>query len=265
MHINIPRRESVPLPAYVDDWVQSLLGDELSFEDLSIEALENLRNLEVAHSSSRTSPDADLATWVDAEARASDTSIHDRITVALCVLCEQRTGVRLLERNDEWRYSIPTSSRPTSKNGKSLVSREEYQRRLASGLAAWQAAGQPHDPAKKWYRALRDLKIPDDELFDVYVLPDCIGESLHSEEASALLRRVKHLDEYSKRLPDNFIVWPVNAGPMSPNWHEREAARLKWLRSIGLTVPSPDEATPERRAWEEWKNQKGKRRRRKED
>ena len=62
MPLNIPRRESVPLPAYVDDWVQSLVGDGLSFEDLSIEALENLRALDGAQCASRTPLDADLAT-----------------------------------------------------------------------------------------------------------------------------------------------------------------------------------------------------------
>jgi len=264
MSLNIPRRESVPLPAYVDDWVQSLVDDGLGFEDLSIEALENLRALDGAQCASCTPLDANLATWVEAEASFYDTGIPDRITIALCVLCEQRTGVRLLARDEEWRHSSSTSPR-TTKIRKPSISREEYRRRLAEGTAAWRAAGQPHDPAKSWYKALRDLKIPDDELFDVYVLPDRIGESLHSEEASALLRHLERSVEYSKRAPGDFVTWPINAGPMSLDLHEREAARLQWLRSIGLTVPSPDEDTPERRAWQEWKNRKGERRRHSEN
>jgi hypothetical protein len=249
------------LPVFVDDWVDVQRRKRgVSFEDLSIEALTLLREFFGERCVSRTPASAELATWLGAEGNAYGTGPADRVTEALCTMCSESTGADLgTMHNSGWRRLPETASlRPPrrSRAGEEPgAARERWaagQRRSTTIAAAWRAAGSPEDPRKRWNKELAKLKISDDELFNVYVLPDRVAAGLAGSEASALLQSLQRSEGYRHRSVNDFVTWPARLEPIPTDWDARQQARLAWLRSLGVTAPHPDEDSPERRAWEAW-------------
>lgn len=275
--MDLPAKTTVPLPAFVDDWVdQQCAAREISFGDLALEALAALRSSLGAGCASGTPAEADLATWFDAEVVAYGTGPADRLTEALCTLCAQHTGADFATIDSgDWRRLPPASPRDTAAEARFMDGmRHEFdalrQMREHSGPVyqrskvigdAWRAAGRPQDPRRVWEKALRNLTIPESERFNVYVWPERIAEDLRSADASSLLADAQRSTQYRDRPIDNFQTWPVSAEPMPADPKEREAKRLAWLRSIGLTAPDPREDTPEKRAWEAWQRERARLRR----
>lgn len=204
--------------------------------------------------------DASLEVWVEAEAAAVRSGVEDRITVALCLLCGERTGadmVTMLEGG--WRRApdritaLPARGRrplPTAKE------RHQAQERGVEASAAWRAAGRPRDPLKVWTAAVAKLPIPGSERYSVYVWSELVGEGLSRDEAFELKERVQRSPEYAKRWVEDFWIWPASQEPMPADPAQRRPAIYRWYRSLGLTVPHPGEDSPERRAWEAWKNER---------
>lgn len=123
---------------------------------------------------------------------------------------------------------------------------------------AWRAAGSPKDPAKLWDKAIRELKIPASERYAVYVVSEPIVENLTFDEAIAVLQRARDANEDPRRAPGDFVLWPINAGPLPAQPAEWTAARIQWYRALGVTAPHPSEDTPERRAWSAWTSERAR-------
>jgi hypothetical protein len=279
--MELPAKTAVPLPAFVDDWAdQQCAARGIAFGDLVLEAVQVLRSSLGPQCASGTPLDADLATWFDAEVAAYSTGPPDRVTDALCTLCAQHTGADLVTMDSGgWRRLPPPSpqqaaamarlrdglrrqldaERQMRKRGGPLYQLSKERSRVIS--EAWRAAGRPQDPRRRWDRARRNLTVPDSERFNVYVWPERIGEGLQFADASSLLAGVQHSKDYRGRPVGDFQVWPVTAEPMPEDPKEREAKRLAWLRSIGLTAPHPSEDTPERQAWSAWQRERARIRR----
>jgi hypothetical protein len=109
--MELPAKTAVPLPAFVDDWAgQQCAARGIAFSDLVLEALQAFRSRLGPECASRTPLDADLATWFDAEVAAYGTGPADRVTEALCILCEQHTGANLVTMDRTgWRRLPPPS------------------------------------------------------------------------------------------------------------------------------------------------------------
>ena len=122
--------------------------------------------------------------------------------------------------------------------------------------AAWRAAGSPRDPQRIWDKAMRHLKIPDGERYDVWVGSERLGEDLPGDAASDLLWRLQHSPEHAERWVGDFDMWPRSAEPFPADPKDRGRARMRWYRALGVTVPHPTEDTPERRAWQAWLRQR---------
>lgn len=260
-------REAIPLPMFVDHWVlEQCHSQDMTFENLALEALTRMRDLQGDDSPCRTPVDASLEDWLVAEADWYGGGIADRYTWAICILCEERTGVNLLGINDEWLRVPPDAQQRAHEQKESEeLSEVEFERRRAqareryeTNSAAWRAAGRPPNPWKVWDKAIAALVVPEDERFNVYVWPEKIGENLTGDEASALLRKAQRSTEYQNRSVNDFASWPVSAEPMPAGPIDRFQAHLLWLRSLGLTAPYPGDDTPEGRAWEAWTSQRAR-------
>jgi len=161
--MEILAKRLVPLPAFVDDWVDKQCQTRgIAFRDLALEALLSLRTSIGLHSASGTPLDADLATWFDAEVAAYGTGPEDRVAEALCTLCAEHTGADLVTMDDSgWRRVLPPSpghaaSLPEAQgaNGREVDTVRPIQDRSGPLHAlsrersrivheAWRAAGRP--------------------------------------------------------------------------------------------------------------------------
>lgn len=279
--MDLPPRSAVPLPAFVDDWLDAECAERgLAFEAVALEALQALRDSLGSLVASRTPADANLETWFEAEVDAYGSGVAERVCAALCTLCAQHTGADLATMDREGWRRLPEPSpdqEAAMERLRDSIRRQadaERQMRERSGPLyelskqrsrligeAWRAAGRPRDPSRRWRKELRNLTIPETERFNVYVLPDQIGGDLSLADGSALLERAKHSQEHRGRPIGAYVLWPVAAEPLPTDPKARVAKHRDWLRSIGLTAPDSSEDTPERRAWVAWQRERGRIRR----
>lgn len=261
--MELPSKSEVPLPALVDDWVDGQCRSRsVSFAVVAQEALAFLR-LSMAdvvdlEPNSDGAPTLSLAEEAD---RLGVAGVADLLTQAICTFCGEQTGAGLSMMMDSgWRRLPEDQNRQRWTPLEQAPSDLENGRRTAAEArvrgdiigAAWREAGRPEDPRKKWRSALARVTIPDDELFNVYVLPDLVAQDLSDADARELMGRLRRSREFADRLPDAFLIWPTCLEPLPEDWKEREAAAISWYRSLGVAAPHPDEDSPERRLWEAW-------------